>query len=303
MVGEIQAPTRPQHKNTDIPRPETSQKDHEEKVLSFHRHIIQLRKRHQYPLRNIYNMDETPLRFDDPSTRTLHKIGEKTIHIRTNGAEKKGFTVVLACAADGSKVIPHVIFKGVRKLGDTCTQPGIVTKVHRNGWMDEAGCMEWVRTTFPVHSEERKLLVWDSFRGHLTENVKAELRRRKVDAAVIPGGLTSVLQPLDVSLNKPMKDKVRTRWAEWMVDGDHSYTPAGNQCPPPKELLIKWTREAWADIDTNIVKKSFLKTGISCALDGSQDDELWRGDEEEDDFSDGSDTEDFDIESPSDVES
>ena len=38
--------------------------------------------------------------------------------------------------------------------------------------------------------------------------------------AVIPGGLTSVLQPLDVCLNKPFKDKLRSKWIDWMSTED-----------------------------------------------------------------------------------
>ena len=115
------------------------------------------------------------------------------------------------------------------------------------GWMDEAGCLEYVRATFP-HSTVRKLLIWDSFRGHLTDAVKAELRSRNVDVAVIPGGLTCMLQPLDVSINKPFKDRIRDLWAEWMVEGDHSFTLAGNQRAPPKELLVKWTKQRPCDM-------------------------------------------------------
>ena len=41
-------------------------------------------------------MDETPDYFDMVSSRTLDKNGEKTINIRTTGAEKRHLTVVIA---------------------------------------------------------------------------------------------------------------------------------------------------------------------------------------------------------------
>ena len=33
-----------------------------------------------------------------------------------------------------------------------------------------------------------------------------------VDLAVIPGGLTSIYQPLDVTINKPFKDNLHKEW-------------------------------------------------------------------------------------------
>ena len=47
---------------------------------------------------------------------------------------------------------------------------------------------------------KRSLLVYDAFEAHVTDPVKAAFKRENTDLAVIPGGLTSLLQPLDVSL-------------------------------------------------------------------------------------------------------
>ena len=52
------------------------------------------------------------------------------------------------------------------------------------------------------------LLVLDSFAAHKTKIVKQRFREKGTDIAIIPGGLTSRLQPLDVSLNKSFKSKV-----------------------------------------------------------------------------------------------
>ena len=49
------------------------------------------------------------------------------------------------------------------------------------------------------------LLVYDQFKAHVTESTKWLATKLKTHLAVIPGGLTSQLQPLDVSVNKLFK--------------------------------------------------------------------------------------------------
>jgi hypothetical protein len=58
-------------------------------------------------------------------------------------------------------------------------------------------------------SKEPAMMVYDSFRGHLEESVKIKFKQHNFHLAVIPAGLTSVCQPLDVSINKPFKDNLR----------------------------------------------------------------------------------------------
>lgn len=84
-------------------------------------------------------MDETPIRFEFPSRRTLKFSGCKTISVKSCGAEKRSFTVTLAVAADGSKLPPAVIFKGVRTLRDLAVLDSVRVSFHNKGWMDEKG--------------------------------------------------------------------------------------------------------------------------------------------------------------------
>ena len=59
-------------------------------------------------------MDETPMTFDLPASRTIDTKGNRTIQIRTTGHEKTHFTVVLSCMVDGTKLKPMVIVKRKR---------------------------------------------------------------------------------------------------------------------------------------------------------------------------------------------
>ncbi|XP_042149473.1 uncharacterized protein LOC121048311 [Ixodes scapularis] len=72
------------------------------------------------------------------------------------------------------------------------------------------------------------MLVLDSFRCHISDRVKNTLVACHTNLVIIPGGMTSQLQQLDVCLNKPMKDYVGTAYNERLNDGEHALTPAGS---------------------------------------------------------------------------
>ena len=70
--------------------------------------------------------------------------------------------------------------------------------------MDEDRMLEWVRKAWcPYVQGKPALLALDTFSAHLTDNVKDQFERCGTKLLVIPGGCTSVLQPLDISINKP----------------------------------------------------------------------------------------------------
>ena len=109
-------------------------------------------------------MDETPMRFELPSTCSLEFTGSQTVPVKSCGAEKRSFTVMLAVAADGSKLPPKVIFKGIWRPRDLVVPESIRVSFHKKGWMDEEGVKEWICQCLPwTPRNEQSLLVWDSF--------------------------------------------------------------------------------------------------------------------------------------------
>ena len=85
-----------------------------------------------------------PLWLDMPGETTVSGTGEKTISIRTRGHDKGRFTVILAAMADGRKLKPYVVFKGVRPVAALMATQGVVVAFSRNGWMNEALTIDWV---------------------------------------------------------------------------------------------------------------------------------------------------------------
>ena len=106
--------------------------DYEKKIVRFHLYNIDRRKEHNYPLHLFTSMDETPLTFDMPSNSSIISIGEKTVKIRTTGNEKNRVMVVLACAGDGTKHRPMVIFKQ-KTLPKRNNEHGVVVSAQEKG--------------------------------------------------------------------------------------------------------------------------------------------------------------------------
>ena len=100
------------------------------------------------------------------------------------------------------------------------------------------------------------------------DKVKNALKNLKTSQAMIPGGLTSALQPLDVDWNKPFKDQLRQKWFAWMaLEGDKPVTKGGKIKEPGLSLVFSWVKSVWNDIPEDMVKKSSLKTSTASTLD------------------------------------
>ena len=66
-------------------------------------------------------------------------------------------------------------------------------------------------TPLPTSASRPTLLIMDSFRAHLTETMRSACRQANVRQAIIPGGMTIFLQPLDLVVNKSFKCLLK-RW-------------------------------------------------------------------------------------------
>ena len=66
----------------------------------------------------------------------------------------------------------------------------------------------------------------------------------------------------------------RQIWMTWMCTEDNQLTKGGNRKRPSLSMVTTWVKEAWEDIPAEMVMKSFLKTGISNSMDGTEDDHI-----------------------------
>ena len=80
------------------------------------RFVTTQRKRENYDLKDIENMDETPVWIKMPGKSTLEQKGKKEVRMMSTGHEKERITVVLSAPVDGTKLAPFVLLPGIRPL-------------------------------------------------------------------------------------------------------------------------------------------------------------------------------------------
>jgi hypothetical protein len=85
--------------------------DLEDKLLEFTDYVQDIQSGHNFLLRLVRTMDETPLYFDMVPNRSLDLKGVRTVRVRTTGADKRHITVVLTSSASGVMIPPLVIFE------------------------------------------------------------------------------------------------------------------------------------------------------------------------------------------------
>ena len=251
--------------------------DWEEKVTNFRQFVSRRKDELNIQADHVFKMDEVPVSFDAPYSRTVDTTRAESIPLSTTSHEKTSFTVVLACSELGKKLKPIVIFK--RKTMPNENLPaGVVVHCHNKGWMDRHGMALWgvqVWRATPVSFFDRtSLLIFDSFSAHIDEGVRNHFKaEHKTTTAVIPGGLTKKLQPLDISVNPSFKNHIREEWKKWMSQGIHTLTATPKMRRATHEEVSNWVIRAWRAVKVSSITNGFKKAGITNVLGGSEDGE------------------------------
>jgi hypothetical protein len=105
----------------------------------------------------------------------------------------------------------------------------------------------------------KSLLIMDSCLAHITDDTK-RLVSKYSKLAIIPGGLTKKIQPLDLSVNKSFKSKLRSTWERWMMTGVKDYSESRKIKRVSYEEISWWILESWQAVTVTCVKNGVSKS-------------------------------------------
>ena len=145
-----------------------------------------------------------------------------------------------------------------------------------NHWANEDTVLSYIHNILlPYVTDERKnlqlspshaaLVIIDHFKGQFTDKI---LELNNIMVVDVPANCTGKLQPMDLSVNKPIKDHMRSSFHKWYAhqvksqNGNHE--PVDLRLSLLKPLGARWFIDAFSHIQESpsIIKNGFLKAGI-----------------------------------------
>ena len=101
----------------------------------------------------------------------------------------------------------------------------------------------------------------DNLASHCTDSVKAVESALGTDTILLPPNTTSMLQPLDSTLNHNFKDAVSECWRQWWQSVGHkNLTPKGNPRRAPLTEMKKWVVTAWEKLEPQTIVNCWSHT-------------------------------------------
>jgi hypothetical protein len=212
----------------------------------------------------ILNMDQTPVPFTFNEKRTLEIVGKRTIHIRKSTNDTKRVTCALTVTASGRVLTPMLVFKGVpggriEKREFASFPNNVIYACQGNAWMDESAMILWVDKILKPYVETAPdgivpVLFLDSYRCHMMASVVQRIQDLGVEVEHIPGGCTSLCQPVDVGVNKPFKTRMKRLWEEWMIEDG---LRTGTTQPPARKDIAEWCSQSYKDLPDGMVRNAW----------------------------------------------
>jgi transposase-like protein len=258
-------------KNFGVRRPTTKQqlpKQWEFQVAKFRSIITDLVK--DLPDNQIGNFDEVSIQCDMPLDYTVDTKGATEVRIKTTGHEKKRFTVNLCVLKDGTKLPPFVILDR-KTLPKICIpESKLIVAANGSGWMNHETLEIWLkkvwknRNTLPPKTpwdqdpKVPSLLLFDMHRSHLVPNTLDKIKKES-KVAIIPAGLTSKLQPLDLTVNRSFKSKLRKKWEDWIINEYENIkrTKSNNMKAADWDTIFEWIVSSWEEINISTILNGF----------------------------------------------
>ena len=200
--------------------------------------------------------------FTSLQNRTVDCVGSKTVAVRTTGHEKTHISPQSSDVWQMALSFPQ--WSSLKEI--QCPKEkfpiGVIVHVHQKGWIGHWRNVDLVteivgRRQSGGKSKEPDCLGPISCTSRRQGEATYKQRPQHQQLLSSPGGPTSILLPLDVSVNHPFKCKLREQWSAWMMSDTVEHPAAVNPRRPSLPIVTQWVKTAWDSIDPAIIVRAF----------------------------------------------
>jgi hypothetical protein len=186
----------------------------------------------------IINMDETSIYLDFPTSYTYAKKGSKRVKAVTSGAERTRLSAAFGATASGIKLPIYIIVPRKTELSNYEPPENVVLVYKTGATFDQYQVADYLDLVIKKFINNRRLetgkftMFIDSAKCHLTQTVSAKYSEINVNRMFIPPRMTNLLQPADVAWFANIKKAYNSKWCEWFMTADKTYTKNNNMRSP-----------------------------------------------------------------------
>ena len=262
-------------------------------ILNFeeikHQYLIDIKavvEMAEIPNDLIINWDQTAIKYVPVSQWTMERVGSKRVEI-AGLDDKRKITAVFAGSLTGDFLPVQLIYQEkTEKCYPAFSFPEnwhiTCTPSH---WCNEQTMLDYIgkiiipyfrrkRADLGLSATHPALAIFDEFTGQVTEEALALLDHNNIYYVIVPPNCTDKLQPLDISVNKPAKEYLRSKFQSWYASKITSQLQAGVSSsalqPVPMQLSImkpigaKWMMDLYDYIKSKpeLVINGFRNVGI-----------------------------------------
>jgi hypothetical protein len=230
-------------------------------------------EKYQVEARYIYNMDEKGFMLGvvSRSKRIFSKASYEAGRRRglIQDGSRQWITLLACICADGSSIEPSIIYQSDASTIQDSWLQAFDTESHDarfcsspSGWTNNEIGLAWLKQVFDRNTKSKarssyRLLIVDGHGSHLTMDFIEYCDRNKILLAIYPPHATHTLQPLDVSLFKPLSTAYSAEISSFMEKSQGLVSMSKRDFWP-----MFW--RAWkASFTAETIIKAFEATGLS----------------------------------------
>ena len=179
------------------------------------------------PSHLVLNWDQTAIPLLPAGQWTMEKEGSRRVVV-TGLGDKRQITGVFCSTMEGDFLPPQLLYEGrTERCHPSFSFPKDWDIWHsRNHWSNEDTMPRYLeKIIVPFISKKREelkhppdhpaLAIFDVFRGQRTERFLSTLKEHHIEVVFVPANCTDHLEPLDLSINKPFKDQIKSKFVDW----------------------------------------------------------------------------------------